>query len=465
MKKNAFTLIEILAVIVVMGLLAVLIISKVTQTVKDAKTNTDEVSANALARTATNYYLEQKTQNNNFEGCTYDFTNNINTCANLEFTGDKPQSGRLTIRKNGDVALAVQFEKRCYVKGFKMDKIEIDDYNEATCGENAYIFANYEMPTVVTMGDGLYKSTTEDDRYVYRGTNPNNYIIIPEQHESNYINSYYRIISFESDGAIKVVRNESIGNLPWDEGTARQNTDGMHYCTSNKGCNVWSNSEKTIYNNNQIGDNFFYKYYETAQSNVLTDLITQSGKIEDESSLKYSLNSWLSSKNINKYIMEHSFPVGGIYYTKEYENGDKGLIKEKTEENIYTWSGFIGIMNITEFVESSTNPQCKSVYSNYYYNHPTFYYKAPGETNKTVHPPENNNYPCKTQNWAFKPGWSITAFSSYQHNVWFVSETGFFGNQYANNSNFAVYPTLYLKPSVKLSGTGTYEDPYRIINM
>ena len=63
MKKNAFTLIEILAVITLIGIIVMLIIPKVSETLKDARINTNEVSVNALSRTATNYYLEQKSQN------------------------------------------------------------------------------------------------------------------------------------------------------------------------------------------------------------------------------------------------------------------------------------------------------------------------------------------------------------------------------------------------------------------
>jgi len=146
MNKKAFTLIELLAVIILIGLLAVLIIPKVNETIKDARINTNEVSVNALSRTATNYFLEQKAKNNDFQSCTYDFTNRTNTCTNLEFTGEKPDSGKLVIKPNGNVAIAVQFDKYCFLKGYETDEIERIDYDETTCGENAYVFTNYEIP-------------------------------------------------------------------------------------------------------------------------------------------------------------------------------------------------------------------------------------------------------------------------------------------------------------------------------
>lgn len=461
MKKNAFTLIELLAVIIILGLIALLIIPRIRNTIDDAKKNSNEVSVNALSRTATNYYLEQKTQKKDIENCTYDFTNKINTCTGLEFTGEKPDSGRLTIKKNGDIALAVQFDKYCFLKGYETDEIERIEYNQSTCGENAYVFTNYEMPLVVTTGAGLYESQTEIGRYIYRGENPNNYILLKE----NNVDTYYRIVSFEQDGTIKVVRNDSIGNKTWDDGTARQNTNTGYYCTSANGCNVWSNNEKTLFNNNPVGNNFFYKYFQTSDSDSLTDFTTQSGLIEEESTLnKYLNNDWLTETKLDTYIMPHNFYVGGVYYFQNYEGKDKGIEKEKQEEQTYTWNGKVGLMNITEMVESSTNPSCTSVYSNYRYNYPNYYYQGEGETEKTEHAPANNNYPCKTNNWALKTGWSLCPYSSTRNSVWIVSSSGNMG--YGNaSSTFGVRPAFYLKSSIRFTGTGSYADPYIITNM
>ena len=52
----------------------------------------------------------------------------------------------------------------------------------------------------VTYGDGLYEDENESGRYVYRGSNPNNYIM--------FNNELWRIISKETDGTYKILRNE-----------------------------------------------------------------------------------------------------------------------------------------------------------------------------------------------------------------------------------------------------------------
>ena len=53
--------------------------------------------------------------------------------------------------------------------------------------------------------DELYKDEHEDIRYY--GANPNNYV--------SFNNELWRIIGV-IDGKIKIIRNESIGNMPWD---------------------------------------------------------------------------------------------------------------------------------------------------------------------------------------------------------------------------------------------------------
>ena len=61
---------------------------------------------------------------------------------------------------------------------------------------------------VVTTGDGLYKDEYENGRYFYKGINPNNYI--------TFNNEMWRIISIGVDNTIKIMRNESIGDMAFD---------------------------------------------------------------------------------------------------------------------------------------------------------------------------------------------------------------------------------------------------------
>ena len=57
---------------------------------------------------------------------------------------------------------------------------------------------------ITTSGDGLYEDEYEEDRYVYKGKNPNNYV--------SFNNELWRIIALEKDGTMKIVRNETLPN-------------------------------------------------------------------------------------------------------------------------------------------------------------------------------------------------------------------------------------------------------------
>ncbi|MGM9850258.1 MAG: prepilin-type N-terminal cleavage/methylation domain-containing protein [Bacilli bacterium] len=132
-NPQGFTLIELLAVIVIIGLLAVLIIPKVSETIKNARGNINKASANGLTKVAENYYMEQKTMMKSFQGCSYNFTNNINTCDGIEFTGEKPENGILNIDKDGDISMEVQFDNVCYIKSYTSNEIISKKYDEDTC--------------------------------------------------------------------------------------------------------------------------------------------------------------------------------------------------------------------------------------------------------------------------------------------------------------------------------------------
>lgn len=322
---------------------------------------------------------------------------------------------------------------------------------------------------VTTFGDGLYASTIDEGRYIYRGANPNNYIWLDENGNGNKEeNELYRIISFESDGTTKVIRDNSIGNMPWDERTSEtagpRKNDNNTYCNytgTYYGCNAWGNQNSTYLEGNLLQDSFYYKYY---SDNITTDLSQNANNktVTNDSSLNTYLNGdWLNSISIKDYIIEHEYNVGGPMYTSTYIGGDQGIVKEKYLENLSTWKGRVGLFNITEMVESSINSSCLSVYSNYYYNIKYWY----GDTEGTAKKQHNKDWPCANENWLFKgiTEWSLASLSNSCYDVWAVSNSGFFSKGYASTS-FNVRPSFYLKSSLTLSGDGSIGNPYKIVS-
>lgn len=460
-NKKAFTLVELLAVIVILGLLMVIIVPKVTQTLKDAEKNTNMTSAENLVKAAT-----LKATNNEMTGNSENIKINYTTGENqnyIDYTGEKPTSGQVQIKSNGEVAMAVRFGDYCYLKPYNSNDITTIEYNEQTCGANSDVFINYTIPELAVSGDGLYEALGEPGRYIYRGTNPNNYIYLKE----NGSNVLYRIISYESDGTIKVVRDDRItkdGNntIKWDEGTARQNTNTGYYCTSANGCNVWGNQENTYYHDTtltNLNHDFYYKYY-PSNTSISLENYSNTGTVSQDSTLNiYLNNTWINTLNFKDKIIEHSFNVGGVYITTSYN--EKSLEKIKDEEQVYTWNGKIALMTISEYQEASLSNTC-SFWSNYYRN-PNNYHND--ENNQRVNHYDSGQWPCALNNWTYKSEyaqWSLSPHSYNSYNVWDVNSGGSMGYVDADNA-LGVRPVFYLKSSVKLGGFGTSAEPYYIV--
>ena len=78
-----------------------------------------------------------------------------------------------------------------------------------------------------------------------------------------------------------------------------------------------------------------------------------------------------------------------------------------------------------------------------------------------------NNYDdCFNNDWLYKSGtdqWTLTSYSSYSYRVFRVSSIGNVYDGYANWTNNAVSPALYLTSNVKISGgEGTESSPYTL---
>ena len=102
-NKKGFTLVEVLAVIVILGLIGAIIAPKVINTIKNAKKNSYNVSVNNLVQALNGAALDKKANLISFNGCSYDFDNNSNTCIDLEYSGELPTSGSISVDKDGHV--------------------------------------------------------------------------------------------------------------------------------------------------------------------------------------------------------------------------------------------------------------------------------------------------------------------------------------------------------------------------
>ena len=169
------------------------------------------------------------------------------------------------------------------------------NYEQATGGNvpggNTANIGGQEVE-VVTSGDGLYEDEYEEGRYIYKGVNPNNYI--------TFSGETWRIISVENDGAIKIMRSESIGDRAWD-------TTGGTY-----GSNNWARP---------------------------SDLNT------------YLNEEYLPTLSDSDKVVSHNFSIGAV----TWDNND--LADQIADENGTTWNGNVGLITLSEYLRANTNTE------------------------------------------------------------------------------------------------------------
>ncbi len=275
-------------------------------------------------------------------------------------------------------------------------------------------------------GDGLYVDTYENGRCVYRGANPNNYIIFNDEE--------YRIVSIESDGTIKIKKEMPLESRQFDTASGRYKSNT--YCNvSGYGCNVWGSSS-TMLNTNEVNVTTMAYAVKGTQYQLPTS----------ESPLNVYLNGSgyydkLSETAKNQIFKNHVWNVGVVYKNNQY------LKTTMNEEKTNKWKGNIGLISPTDYLKASLDVNCNSIASGNYEN--------------SSAPCKNNNYLQRTDTTYF----TLSAISSDVGSsaVWAVSVSGCLTTLNAYHSRNVV-PALYLKSDISLSGEGTQSKPYTIIS-
>lgn len=113
-NRKGFTLIEMLAVVTIIGLLAGLIITRINRSIGDSKKTASLANANLLVGAFEDYYMQAKARGA-FNGCSYDFGGNSNTCTGFSFTGAQPDEGLITLSSTGSVDGDLVFGDYSYV--------------------------------------------------------------------------------------------------------------------------------------------------------------------------------------------------------------------------------------------------------------------------------------------------------------------------------------------------------------
>ena len=293
--------------------------------------------------------------------------------------------------------------------------------------DDGSIFPEPEGPSIggisvpeAESGDGLYSDDTRAGRYVYKGSNPDNYIMFNDE--------LWRIVAKEADGTYKIVRNQVLANMPFDEKGNRDkssNGAGGTYCANGSyGCNAWA-----------VNDNYVNEY-------------SSSSKLEGTVLKDASLNTYLNGEYYNglsseaqRLIVSHEWNVGPI--TSESNQMGTPELTVQDEERI-KWNGKVALLTQSDALLANSNEaQCGSA--------------ADHSTNASI---------CKTTNYLIPSSvwyyWLVSPFTQGSYYVYAVLGDGrIFNGTYAYDS-VGVRPAVYLSTNLQLSGSGTQSDPYVI---
>jgi prepilin-type N-terminal cleavage/methylation domain-containing protein len=149
MKKQGFTLVELLAVIAILAILIIIALPNILKMFNDAQMKLFLQEARNINKAAEDSYLAHKMGASNLTETTYTYTDGEETVTgniSMKLTGQKPQNGELIIRPNGDTALAFHNGKYCARKSFDSDEITISRVTEDQCVlDNLPVVATSEL--------------------------------------------------------------------------------------------------------------------------------------------------------------------------------------------------------------------------------------------------------------------------------------------------------------------------------
>ena len=118
MKKKGFTLVELLAVIVVLAIIALIAVPVVINIIKSAQRGAFKSSAYGILESAKIYYLSGKVQSKDVLSRIDVVQKDENDKYILEYNGEKPESGVIVFDSNGKSALAIKKGTFCASKNF-----------------------------------------------------------------------------------------------------------------------------------------------------------------------------------------------------------------------------------------------------------------------------------------------------------------------------------------------------------
>ena len=427
-NKNAFTLVELLAVIVILAIILVIAVPKISDTIKNSKIASFESSAKTIAAQAEKKKMENEILDNS----------NPITCKNLvKLSNSDYISCSVYFDSNNNALVTLygsgKFEGLQIIDGTK-DSAKAEEIKAPIYG-NAVNYVN-GLYAYDASSNGLERDTTSDYNIRYVGGTPNNYV--------EFNGEAWRIIGVFGSN-LKLVRDDILTTYSFDNKNKSQGID-TDYGTSD-----WTKSYLREFLNDY--------YYDGKTITCHSDSATSS--VEGLT----AKHETITCPDINKInttaksmIQNTTWTLGGTAYktsSAPYETYSVNQLYQK-ERGTEVYSGhatastdYIGLIYPSDYGYASTDANCRqNLRSGLTYENNT-----------------NGGTPtCKNNNWLYKGVWywTISPYSSYADLVFRVNGDGHLDDPDALYRN-SVRPSLYLKSNVKIvSGIGTKDNMFKL---
>ena len=421
-KKNAFTLIELLAVIVILAVILVIAIPRILDVIETSKKDSFKNAAQLIADTAEKKKVSDKLLGKDEEITCKDVAKiNDEDYASCTISFDSEGNAKVSITGKG------KFDGLKITNGTK-ENAEVKEITKPKYGMKA---TEYITNLLEYDGEGLKKDNTSDENIRYYGSNPNNYV--------SFNNELWRIIGVFGNN-VKLVRSETLGKLSWDSSESSVN-DGY-------GVNEWSQADLKNYLNTMYYGGTSVTCY-NGQNNQTTTCPT--GTIDETSKGLIDYHTWnTGAPNYNTLYDSTT----SSYDTVAFYRAERGNVNGKictsgnwcndTVTRTTEWTGYVGLPYITDYAYASSENDCNTKID------------------------QSSTHKCKNNNWMHYGStyndvtWYLSpnANTSSATNVWVGRGYGNAGVGNASSAS-AFFPAIYLKSNVIIeSGNGSSSDPY-----
>ena len=436
-KKNAFTLIELLAVIVILAVILVIAIPRILNVIEESKKDSIKSSARMIINSA-----EKKNMIDKVNGSTEEVT-----CDNsVKLSKEDYESCKITIDEEGKATINLVGKGK--FDGYKCigtnDNLACGQVESITLPLNGkeYIEKLYSNE-LSRKENGLKRDNTEDQNIRYYGSNPNNYV--------SFNNELWRIIGVFGSN-VKLIRNEKLGNLSWDSSESSINRG--------YGVNEWSQSDLKNYLNTMYYDGTTVTCF-GGWKNTPTPCPT--GTIDETSKSLIDYHTWNTGaidvtdttivnqetdalNTVPFYKAERGSVNGKICNGGDYCND---TVTRKTE-----WPGYVGLPYVTDWAYASSESDCETNMNAGDIDFDNGIFNMTCKKNNWMH--HGTTTDIEDATWVLSP----VANPDVARGVWNVRGDGSVGSRYAARP-LSVFPTIYLKSNILIeSGKGTSDNPY-----